>query len=305
MLSQQKYVTLSLEQHLFFARLMKEHAIFMEAGLTDVNEDFKIAADTFKEYFEGVLSNVVGISNGFIRPNVLASNELITDYTLGSERKTEAFTGIKINNSITISEAKLYTPSRANLTPELYDYVVNLNSYVKRLLDNYIKFIEDLYNAQVSCNIFISYYPLLIEHLIDETREYRNHVEQIDRGEDLDNINVIRKEIFWDEIMMQHALFIRGMLDPTENDLILTANDFANEFNDLLNAARRANEFTIAAVTDNTLSSTLKLRDFKESATKGIASCKIRSIILPLLADHVLREANHYIRLLQMSKEMF
>ena len=109
MLSQKKYVTLSLEQHLFFARLMKEHAIFMVAGLTDVNEDFKNAADTFKEYFEGVLSNVVGISNGFIRPNVLASNELITDYTLGSERKTEAFTGIKINSSITISEAS-YIP---------------------------------------------------------------------------------------------------------------------------------------------------------------------------------------------------
>ena len=31
---------------------------------------------------------------------------------------------------------------------------------------------------------------------------------------------------------------------------------------------------------------------------KGISGCKIRSVILPLLADHVLREANHYIRLL-------
>ena len=31
----------------------------------------------------------------------------------------------------------------------------------------------------------------------------------------------------------------------------------------------------------------------------GIDACRIRSIILPLLADHVLREANHYIRLLE------
>ena len=30
-----------------------------------------------------------------------------------------------------------------------------------------------------------------------------------------------------------------------------------------------------------------------------IERCKIRSLILPLLADHVLREANHYIRLLE------
>ena len=31
---------------------------------------------------------------------------------------------------------------------------------------------------------------------------------------------------------------------------------------------------------------------------EGIEACKIRSLILPLLADHVLREANHYLRLL-------
>ena len=28
-------------------------------------------------------------------------------------------------------------------------------------------------------------------------------------------------------LYMEHALFIRGLLDPTENDLINTSNDFA------------------------------------------------------------------------------
>ena len=43
----------------------------------------------------------------------------------------------------------------------------------------------------------------------------------------------------------------------------------------------------------------MRFKDFKQAGTEGIAACKIRSIILPLLADHVLREANHYIRLLR------
>jgi hypothetical protein len=42
----------------------------------------------------------------------------------------------------------------------------------------------------------------------------------------------------------------------------------------------------------------MKIRDFKAAGARGILECEIRSIILPLLADHVLREANHYIRLL-------
>lgn len=27
-------------------------------------------------------------------------------------------------------------------------------------------------------------------------------------------------EVFWNQIMMEHAQFIRGLLDPTENDLL-------------------------------------------------------------------------------------
>ena len=44
---------------------------------------------------------------------------------------------------------------------------------------------------------------------------------------------------------------------------------------------------------------TQKCRDFKQAGVEGIETCKIKFIILPLLADHVLREANHYLRLLE------
>lgn len=66
-----------------------------------------------------------------------------------------------------------------------------------------------------------------------------------------------------------------------------------------MQAAMAATDMTIGSVTDSTLQKTVKYRDFKEAGTKGINECKIRSIILPLLADHVLRESNHYIRLLR------
>ncbi|MDZ4941459.1 DUF2935 domain-containing protein, partial [Clostridium perfringens] len=37
MLSRRRYVSLSLELHLFFARIMKEHSLFLEAGFTPKN----------------------------------------------------------------------------------------------------------------------------------------------------------------------------------------------------------------------------------------------------------------------------
>ena len=47
------------------------------------------------------------------------------------------------------------------------------------------------------------------------------------------------------------------------------------------------------------LEETVRFQAFKTAGTKGILECQIRSIILPLLGDHVLREANHYLRLLR------
>ena len=103
-------------------------------------------------------------------------------------------------------------------------------------------------------------------------------------------------ELFWNQIMMEHALFIRGLLDPAEDKLVKTSDTFAQEYAALLARARAANNSVM--IRQESLNETLKFRDFKTAGVQGIENCQIRSIILPLLADHVLREANHYIRLL-------
>ena len=58
----------------------------------------------------------------------------------------------------------------------------------------------------------------------------------------------------------------------------------------------------INTLTARTLQTTKQYQQFKTAGTQGITDCKIRSIILPLLADHVLREANHYLRILNYAQ---
>ena len=99
--------------------------------------------------------------------------------------------------------------------------------------------------------------------------------------------------------MMEHALFIRGLLDPSEEALIKTSDDFAKEYARLLETFRTRNDLVNDRQGEKALRETLRFRDFKATGTKGILNCEIQSVILPLLADHVLREANHYIRLLR------
>ena len=304
MIDNQRYVVLSLELHLFFSRIMKEHALFLEAGFTPKDSKFANEAEHYKREFEKILSNAVNMSNCIIRPNVLNSGEIVTDFTLGTEQKTQNITGIKINQSITMLESKLHSGNNPQVSSTLVKQVNQLNINAKRLVSGLINFKQRILDGVLSCNLFTVNYPLLIEHIIREAKLYLSLISDLENKVDIDSKDARETELFWDQIMMEHALFIRGLLDPSEEELINTSDEFADEFKSLIEEAQAMTAATINSVTNETLNQTIQLKEFKQAGTQGIASCKIRSIILPLLADHVLREANHYIRLLETYKEM-
>ena len=298
MITEQRYVVLSLELHMFFGRIMKEHSMFLEAGFTPADPEFVKIADHYKSQFESILYEAIQLGNGIIRPEIVSARELITEYTLRTEQKTQDYTGIVINQDITRLEVGLRGNVTPKITSELAERVRCLNMQARPLLDGLIAFKTSILDYMVSCTIFTTNYPLLIDHIRREAKMYRSHLIALENGQNPDD-NLQETELFWDQIMMEHALFIRGLLDPAENKLIETADGFATEYATLLNEARTANDMAIQSVRDKTLQETLKYRDFKDAGTKGIVECRIRSIILPLLADHVLRESNHYIRLLR------
>ena len=291
-----RYVVKSLELHLFFGRIMKEHALFLQAGFTPANPDFSEKADRFLEQFEALLSEAVRLSDGIVRKRVISSGEVVTEYTALAERQTANLTGIPINHEITGRTLRLKPrESRNQNLSHMQTQIRRLNRTALKLLDGLIDFKETILKCVSQGELFTMNYPLLIEHILREAKLYRSYVQTLQREGDLPDDLVQRNEQFWNQIMMEHAQFIRGLLDPCETELMEQADDFAAEFCKLLNASREAQDRTLTA---RTREQTEKLRDFKAAGTKGIQQCKIRSVILPLLADHVLREANHYLRLL-------
>lgn len=287
----ENYITQSLELHLFFARIMKEHSFFLKAGFVSKDTGFIEQAGRFNKEFNDLLSRVVGLSNGIVGMDVLSSNEVVTEYTFNAEKITEKLTGVEIDTELTMRENNLSSSGFVRITPQLKREVRMINRSALSFVNGLISFKERVLSLVNSCRLFTANYPLLIEHIIREAKLYRSYIIELEnRG----NINIENRkdtESFWNQIMMEHAWFIRGLLDPTEEVLIDTADEFGDKYKKLLEEVRETYE-------DNSLQLTEDFRNFKVSATKGLIGCDIQSIILPLLADHVLREANHYLRIL-------
>lgn len=293
------YVKASLELHLFFARIMKEHAIFLEAGFTKRNEDFVKEASFFKSEFECLLNDATDLSQGMITPCVFNSGEIVTEYTLNAERKTQFYTCINIDENITMKQLRLGHDEQMCIDYNMILQVQQLNCRTIQLLERYILFKETIIDAVASCDMFTMNYPLLLEHILREAKFYYSYLVHYESREDMDVYNMQQLEQFWNQIMMEHALFISGLLDPSENELIQASHQFAEEYGRLLSESYEKNNMTIDQLTNETLQETQKFKNFKVAGTKGILGCDIQSIILPLLADHVLREANHYLRILE------
>lgn len=304
MLSRSDFVRQSLGTHLFFARIMKEHSFFLQIGFTPRDVKFAERAAEFKEAFTEVLADVIALSDGVVSPEVLKSGEVFTQYTYEAEKVTEFYTGISLDTRLTEAEKRLGGAQSIQCNQELERRVFIINRQVLPLLDDLIHFKGTVLNNMLECKMFTLNYPLLIDHIMREARLYHKLIRRLQNREEISiQREMFEQETFWSRIMAEHAKFIRGLLDPSEEELIKAANNFGNEFDELTREAKEAMDAsrpTVCNVTEKTLIATKDIRDFKAAGTEGILECNIKSIIIPLLGDHTLREANHYLRLLRI-----
>lgn len=297
MLSNEDFFKHSIKTHLFFLRILKEHLYFISTSLPKKNEDLINEAKTLTNHFNNLLNKALYYADG----NINITSDAITKYTLEAEKATANLSGMPIDTDLTTYEMSLINRSPSNLdNTSLIHNLINLNKETLELTKANIAFKKKILSMVKNCKVFITLYPLQLDHIIREAFYYLNILTQLeDRNNENNYQDIIYTESFWDDIMKEHAEFIRVLLDPSENDLIYKANQFSNLYGDLKKEAQMINNIKmLEQITAKSIQLTNEFKEFKEDGTKGILNCNIKSIIQPLLADHVLREANYYLYLL-------
>ncbi len=303
MLSSEDFVRLSLELHLFFNRIMKEHSFFLQIGFTSKDNEYIKRADEFRIEFDRLLKDVIYLSYGVVSPDVLQSGEVVTPYTVDAEMASSYYTGVRIPIELTQEEIRLIGANPAAINNRLEEMVFSLNERAIELINALIQFKANILSNVLSCKMFTVNYPLLIDHIMREAKLYVRTLQRFQNRESVDSAReAIEQELFWNRIMAEHSKFIRGLLDPTEEDLFNKANMFGNLFDKLTEESKKVQTQVelLPSVTQQSLQATQDIREFKRQGTEGILQCNIKSIIIPLLGDHTIREASHYLRLLKM-----
>lgn len=186
----------------------------------------------------------------------------------------------------------------------------SFNSEVQLAATNIYAFKRKVLGLILSCQLpGGNNFPLLVDHISREANYFRKRLIELNAGKLQPLADAIIKEnVFFLRIMADHAKFIGHLLDPSERKLVDIARNFSNDFDELLFQARdldgmRPYSQTVPMLDqflDQNRVSVVSLRDFKKTARELIEECKIKSIIHPLLADHVYREADHFLTIIDM-----
>jgi hypothetical protein len=199
---------------------------------------------------------------------------------------------------------------RAQTVPETEQAVRQLNEESIQLVYAFRNFKRNLLLLIVNCKVSGFNFPLLVDHIAREAEYFMGTLRKFNDGilEPIQDA-IIHENVFWLRIMMEHSRFIGSLLDPSERKLVTTARNFGDDFEVLLNQARDVESMLygkeptypiISKLNKDSHDATEELRNFKKLGLELIKSCQIRNVINPLLADHVVREAEHFLFMIRM-----
>lgn len=194
------YVRQSLELHLFFARIMKEHSLFLAVAFTEKDARLKKIADNFQNEFYNLLQRTIDLSDGNISHEVLLSEEIVTNNTLEAENKTSELSGTKININPTLRELSLRS-GIVNVNAQLLNEISHINRNALPLIKQLIEFKNDILTNVLNCKMFTMNYPLLITHIMNEAKMYYDLLLKIENREIISNEYIYEQELFWNNIM--------------------------------------------------------------------------------------------------------
>lgn len=202
---------------------------------------------------------------------------------------------------------------RAYNTPNNVTAVRKLNEDTINLVLGLRNFKRNLLILIINCKVMGFNFPLLVDHIAREAEYFMRTLKKFNEGI-LDPIQdaIIKENVFWLRIMMEHSRFIASLLDQSERNLVRAALKFGDDFEVLLNQARDVESMLykkqptypiIGKLNKDSENAAQEIRNFKQAGLDFIKNCQIRNVIDPLLADHVVREADHFLHMVRVLEE--
>ena len=266
--------------------------MFIISFLTNKENSIKeVLLEDIKKY-QDLFKRILSFSNGKVSKDFLSSNVLYTSYTRDLELDTIKYFDIGLDPSITLDCLKLTSGNMELLN------LKEVDKYMEELLELLDKSTNILNNINIYIkdnNMFLTIYPLVIEHMINENKLLKDTLERLLKRVGTDPTYVYSLEYYYSLFLKEHSLLIRNLMNPQKSKEIETCNKYYDLYNSLLNSFNNeVSPYSIDGIYNKCMNITNRFKDFLEDAINMTIKSPSNFMVVPIILDHLLREANSY-----------
>ena len=267
--------------------------MFIISFLTNKEKNFKELLLKDIRKYQDLFKKILSFSNNKVSKEFINSNVLYTPYTKDLELNTIKYFDIGLDLSITLECLKL-TPGNIAL-----EDLTEIDKYMEELLGLLEGSTNILNNIDIYIkekNMFLMIYPLVVEHIINENNILKDTLERLLKQVGSDPTYVYTLEYYYTSFLKEHSLLIRNLINPLKDKEVETSNKYYNLYNILLNDFNNeVSPYSLDSIYNKCINITNSFKSFLDETINITIKNPSNFMIVPIILDHILREANSYI----------
>ena len=289
----------SLVNHIYYAGTIRSFCSTIGLTFFKNNQDYIDRAISLGYRATDIINKALLYLDKNLAKIILDNDVYITKYTKELDLLTEKLFDISLIIGVDKDIEILKNRDTVN-----YDNVIGkielLNNESLLLINDFKEYCSEVKTKIDNGELFSYLYPDFFNYMYDEISVYGRDIERIISKKDYTKFYLEEYVYYFNELLRESALYIRGFLDTREQDIFDMASYYINAFANLTEKYLKNKDDSLNIETENLVT---RYKEFIESIIEKLLKKEIYFITPPITLDNFLTNVNVYLYIIKYVRD--
>jgi len=282
----------SLANHLYFGGSIRSFCSTIGLTFFKNNQDYIDRAIALGYRATDIINKAILLMNKELASEVLNSDVYITPYTKKLDLLTQELFNISLLIQIDKDIEILKSRGEVSFNEEYMKKIDDLNNLAISLINDFKEFCNEIRINLDNQELFSYLYPDFFNYMYDEISVYGRDIDRIKSKKDYTKFYLNEFTYYFNELLRESALYIRGLLDTKYQDVFDMASFYVNAFSNLTEKYLKSNNADLSIETEKLV---VNYKKFVSDTIEKLLISKVYFITPPLTLDNFLTNINVYL----------
>ena len=289
----------SLVNHIYYAGTIRSFCSTIGLTFFKNNQDYIDRAISLGYRATDIINKALLYLDKNLAKIILDNDVYITKYTKELDLLTEKLFDISLIIGVDKDIEILKNRDTVN-----YDNVIGkielLNNESLLLINDFKEYCSEVKTKLDNGELFSYLYPDFFNYMYDEISVYGRDIERIISKKDYTKFYLEEYVYYFNELLRESALYIRGFLDTREQDIFDMASYYINAFANLTEKYLKNKDDSLNIETEKLVT---RYKEFIESIIEKLLKKEIYFITPPITLDNFLTNVNVYLYIIKYVRD--